>query len=57
MSTNVKPNVSKKYRSNNGNPRPYFDKAAGRFKAPAIIDLPNGYETSSLSKSDPNLFR
>jgi integrase len=42
MPTNDKPIVSKKYRSSNGNPRPYFDKTAKRFKAPAIIELPNG---------------
>jgi integrase len=42
VSDNDKPIGRKKYRSSNGNPRPYFDNNAKRFKAPAIIVLPNG---------------
>jgi integrase len=42
MSENASPNIRKRYRSKNGQPRTYFDKCSGRYFAPGIIHLPNG---------------
>lgn len=48
VTDNDNPIGRKKYRSSNGNPRPYFDKNAKRFKAPAVIELPNGERRKTI---------